>query len=90
MQIKSYGVDTLVARITRAAKEAHDRGEIIYGVDITAEEYKQLRKELEEDGEMTHVPPHDIPLYVDGKSKAQEMLQRFSLRSLEAPAGKPN
>jgi hypothetical protein len=83
VQVKSFGRDTLVAQIHAAVKAANDAGEIIFGVDLSKGEYDQLRKDLDRQGDLTHVPPSGVPVYVEGKSMTEEVIERaVLLRSL--------
>lgn len=94
MQVKTFGADTIVAQIHTAVKAANDRNEIIFGVDVTSAEYAQLKKELEHEGDITHVPPSSVPLYVDGKSMTEEIMNRARnmrlLKSLDTATAKGN
>jgi hypothetical protein len=86
MQVKSFGKDTLVTQIHAAVKAADAAGEIIFGVELSKDEYTQLRKDLDRDGDLTHVPPSGVPVYVEGKSMTDEVIERaVLLRSLGDP-----
>jgi hypothetical protein len=90
VQVKTYEKEGLVTRIYNAVKKANDDGLIIYGVDLTRDEYDALRKEVETDDELPFAPITQAPIYVDGKLVVEAITQRKLLSMLPLEHGTSN
>lgn len=75
MRIKKYGKDALVSQIADEFKLAMDANEQMYGIELTAAEYEQVRKELMLDKEDPLHSMSGLPIYVDGKNLLEEAVE---------------
>lgn len=81
MELKKYDPDGLFTSIVRAVETARDAKEIIYGVELTQEEYDALHKELDIPPErygLTVVPMIGLPIILEGRDLELERINKWN------------
>lgn len=81
MELKKYDPNGLFTSIVRAVDAAREAKEIIYGVELTREEYDALHKELDIPPErygLTVVPMIGLPIILEGRDLELERINKLN------------
>ena len=80
MELKKYDPNGLFTSIVRAVEAARDAKEIVYGVELTREEYDALHRELDIPPDLyglTVVPIIGLPIILEGRDLERERINKW-------------